>query len=90
MGACSVPLTMTQVTASPAPHAGVRLSVVIPSYNEEENVIPLAEEVIATLRDLPGGYELILVDDASTASMPARARRWPAASRRRAANGSAR
>ena len=56
MGACSVPLTMTQVTASPAPHAGVRLSVVIPSYNEEENVIPLAEEVIATLRDLPGGY----------------------------------
>ena len=57
---------MTQVTASPAPHAGVRLSVVIPSYNEEENVIPLAEEVIATLRDLPGGYELILVDDAST------------------------
>ena len=66
MGACSVPLTMTQVTASPAPHAGVRLSVVIPSYNEEENVIPLAEEVIATLRDLPGGYELILVDDAST------------------------
>ena len=57
---------MTQMTASPAPVAGVRFSVVIPSYNEEENVIPLAEEVISTLRDLPGGYELILVDDAST------------------------
>ena len=43
-----------------------RLSVVIPAYNEEENVIPLAEEVIAALKDLPGGFELILVDDAST------------------------
>lgn len=57
---------MSQSTASLAPVDGVRFSVVIPSYNEEENVIPLAEEVIATLRDLPGGYELILVDDAST------------------------
>ena len=43
-----------------------RLSVVIPAYNEEENVIPLAEEVIAALKNLKGGFELILVDDAST------------------------
>lgn len=45
-----------------------RLSVVVPAYNEEENVIPLAEEIIAALSGLPGGFELILVDDASTDS----------------------
>ncbi|MBK7355688.1 glycosyltransferase family 2 protein [Propionivibrio sp.] len=42
------------------------LSVVVPAYNEEENVVPLAEEIIAALTTLPGGFELILVDDAST------------------------
>lgn len=45
-----------------------RLSVVVPAYNEEENVIPLAQEIIAALSSLPGGFELILVDDASTDS----------------------
>ena len=40
-----------------------RLSVIVPAYNEEENVIPLAEEIIAALSNLPGGFELILVDD---------------------------
>lgn len=45
-----------------------RLSVIVPAYNEEENVIPLAEEIIAALSNLPGGFELILVDDASSDS----------------------
>lgn len=44
------------------------LSVVVPAYNEEENIAPLAEEIIAALTTLPGGFELILVDDASTDS----------------------
>ena len=43
-----------------------RLSVVVPAYNEEENIVPLAEEIIAALGELTGGFELILVDDAST------------------------
>lgn len=43
-----------------------RLSVVVPAYNEEENVVPLAREIVAALEALPGGFELILVDDAST------------------------
>lgn len=43
-----------------------RLSVVVPAYNEEENVVPLAQEIVAALQGLPGGFELILVDDAST------------------------
>lgn len=46
----------------------LRLSVVVPAYNEEENIIPLAEEIISALDKLPGGFELILVDDASTDS----------------------
>ena len=43
-----------------------RLTVVVPAYNEEENIVPLAEEIIAALCNLPGSFELILVDDAST------------------------
>ena len=43
-----------------------RLSVVVPAFNEEDNIIPLAEEIIASLASLPGGFELILVDDKST------------------------
>ena len=43
-----------------------KLSVVVPAFNEEENIIPLAEETIRALTLLPGGFELILVDDAST------------------------
>ena len=46
----------------------VRLSVVVPAYNEEENILPLAEEIVAALSSLPGGFELILIDDASTDS----------------------
>ena len=42
------------------------LSVVVPAYNEEDNVVPLANEIIAALENLPGGFELILVDDKST------------------------
>lgn len=43
-----------------------RLSVVVPAYNEEGNILPLAQEIVAALSALPGGFELILVDDAST------------------------
>jgi dolichol-phosphate mannosyltransferase len=49
-----------------AASAHPRLSVVVPAYNEEENIVPLAAEIVAALADLPGGFELILVDDAST------------------------
>ncbi len=47
---------------------GIRLSVVVPVYNEEENIFPLAREIVAALETLPGGFELILVDDASADS----------------------
>ena len=57
---------------SPAPADQPRLSVVVPTFNEEDNVVLLAEEIIATLAGLAGGFELIVVDDASTDATVAR------------------
>lgn len=50
------------------------MSVVIPVYNEAENVIPLAEEIMDSLRDLGGPFEILFVDDASTDDTVARLR----------------
>ena len=46
----------------------VSLSVVIPVYNEAENVEPLVERVQTALGGWPGGVEFICVDDGSTDS----------------------
>ncbi|MBV8075785.1 MAG: glycosyltransferase family 2 protein, partial [Planctomycetaceae bacterium] len=48
--------------SAPAPD----LSVLIPVFNEVENVGPLHEELERVLRPLPLRYELIFVDDGST------------------------
>jgi glycosyltransferase involved in cell wall biosynthesis len=53
---------------APAPE----LSVLIPVYNEAENVVPLHEELDRVCRALPLRYELIFVDDGSTDGTPAR------------------
>jgi len=39
--------------------------VVIPVYNEEENLLPLYEELKEVLKNLPMEHEIILVDDGS-------------------------
>jgi len=41
------------------------LSIVVPLYNEEENVRPLAEAIFKVLSPYPGSLELVLVDDGS-------------------------
>jgi len=43
-----------------------RLSVVIPIFNEEENITPLYRELKNVLEALGLGYEVIFVDDGST------------------------
>jgi len=43
-----------------------RISVVAPAHNEEENVEALVREVGEALADVPGGFEFLIVDDAST------------------------
>jgi dolichol-phosphate mannosyltransferase len=42
------------------------ISVVVPLRNESANVLPLTKRIFAALERLPGGVELILVDDASS------------------------
>jgi glycosyltransferase involved in cell wall biosynthesis len=42
------------------------ISVVIPVYNEEENLAPLQAELTAVLQSLGRSYEIIYVDDGST------------------------
>jgi glycosyltransferase involved in cell wall biosynthesis len=43
-----------------------RLSVVIPIFDEEENIVPLYRELKKVLEALGRGYEIIFVDDGST------------------------
>lgn len=50
----------------PAASAEVDLSVLIPVYNEVDNVEPLRDELDAALRPTGWRYELIFVDDGST------------------------
>jgi dolichol-phosphate mannosyltransferase len=42
------------------------ISVIVPLYNEVDNVAPLARQVLDALRNEPRPLELVLVDDAST------------------------
>lgn len=48
------------------PSAALDLSILVPVYNEVDNVEPLHTELDATLRGLGLSYEIIFVDDGST------------------------
>lgn len=45
--------------------AAPRLSVVIPVYDERENLAPLVDELARVLRPLGSAFEILLVDDGS-------------------------
>ena len=51
--------------------ADPRLSIVIPLFNEADNLEPLAAELAAALDGLDGGYEVLFVDDGSRDDSPA-------------------
>jgi glycosyltransferase involved in cell wall biosynthesis len=55
------------VNQAPIPEQALsaRLSLVIPLYNESDNVEPLLERIHQGLADYPAAWELILVDDGS-------------------------
>jgi dolichol-phosphate mannosyltransferase len=44
----------------------VDLSIIVPVYNEADNILPLAQEVAAALAHSPLSFELVFVDDSST------------------------
>ena len=52
-------------------HGPMRVSVVVPVYNEEDNVLPLAEEFAAIRGALPE-LEVVFVDDGSRDATPER------------------
>lgn len=48
------------------PPGAVDLTVLIPVYNEEENIVPLVEELMPVLDALGKSFEVLFVDDGST------------------------
>ena len=42
-----------------------RISVVVPVFNEEQSIPVLLDSLVATLREAPGGFEIIAVNDGS-------------------------
>jgi dolichol-phosphate mannosyltransferase len=44
------------------------LSIVVPVFNEEDNILPLADEVRRAFGNKPVDYEILFVDDGSTDS----------------------
>ncbi|MGH9327420.1 MAG: glycosyltransferase family 2 protein [Terriglobia bacterium] len=48
------------------PAGAISLSVVIPVFNEKENIRPLVERLKSALAGFSGGVEIIFVDDGST------------------------
>lgn len=51
----------------------VTLSVVLPTFNERDNIVPMIERLAAGLRDVP--YEILVMDDRSPDGTAAIARR---------------
>src|SRR5207245_10095417 len=46
--------------------AGPRLSVVVPVYNERDNLSPLTAQILTALTGQVSSFEIIYVDDGST------------------------
>lgn len=53
---------------------GIELSVLVPVYNEEQNIAPFASATRDALKDFQGAWELVFIDDGSTDATLANAR----------------
>ncbi len=54
-----------EMPRTPGTAAGLSLSLVVPMYNEEENVAPMLVRIHEVLGDYPHPWEIVLVDDGS-------------------------
>ena len=44
-----------------------KLSIMVPCYNEEENVVPMSEALVKQLSEMPQyDYEIVFIDNCST------------------------
>src|SRR5262245_29789380 len=59
-------LFLNVASQSTLANVAFEISIVVPVYNEEENVLPLAREVALAMQKEARLYELVFVDDAST------------------------
>ena len=55
------------------------ISVVVPVFNEQDNIAPLHREVTPVLESLSRAFEIVFVDDGSTDASPARLKELRAA-----------
>jgi glycosyltransferase involved in cell wall biosynthesis len=44
----------------------LEVSIIVPVFNEEENIHPLAREIVLAMEKEPRAFEMVFVDDAST------------------------
>jgi dolichol-phosphate mannosyltransferase len=51
---------------------GPDIAIIVPVFNEEENILPLADEIATAMGGVEHSYELMFVDDASTDATPER------------------
>ena len=56
----------TDTHADPQTDRALRLSIVVPALNEQDNVTPLVEQIGQVMHDASVRFELIVVDDGST------------------------
>lgn len=60
--------------SSPERGAGTSVSVVVPVYNEQDNIEPLHREIVPVMESLGAPFEIVMVDDGSTDASCARLR----------------
>ena len=61
---------MTHPALVPATKAACTLSVIVPMLNEQESLPLLHQRLMAVLRGLEGGFEVVYVDDGSSDASP--------------------
>ena len=59
------------------PSGAMDISLVIPAYNELDNLGPLMELCVAALEPFEGDHEIMLIDDGGSDGTGAKSTSWP-------------
>jgi dolichol-phosphate mannosyltransferase len=65
-----------------SPASAPSLSVVVPVFNEQDNIVPLCREIVPVMESVGRSFEIVLVDDGSTDASLSRMRDLRAADSR--------